>query len=224
MTDSLITDRIVSGTKDITVKDRLLREADLDLTKCMDICRAAEFATKQIKTVEKVTLEVDQDQLRRRPFHSKFQSSRGSQDYSRHQENKRSGFIFKCTRCSYNHKINNCPARGKKCENCVKINHFKKCCLSKNKINVINKINDTNQSVERDNENENLYIGTLRNMDSVNDDWSVDFLLNDKLTVSLKLDTGADCNVLPLNIVKELKINLNELNKYKGNVIGYSGK
>lgn len=61
-------------------------------------------------------------------------------------------------------------------------------------------------------------------MDSVNDDWSVDFLLNDKLTVSLKLDTGADCNVLPLNIVKELKINLNELNKYKGNVIGYSGK
>ena len=36
-----------------------------------------------------------------------------------------------CKFCSYTHKCGNCSAYGKKCKNCLKPNHFAKCCPNK---------------------------------------------------------------------------------------------
>ena len=46
--DSLIRDKIVIGTNDPTVQGRLLRESELDLPKVIQICKAAETASKQL--------------------------------------------------------------------------------------------------------------------------------------------------------------------------------
>ncbi|XP_026666956.1 LOW QUALITY PROTEIN: uncharacterized protein LOC113463926 [Ceratina calcarata] len=50
--DSLIKDRIISGITDQRLKSRLLREENLTLKKCTDICKAAELAEIQVKTMK----------------------------------------------------------------------------------------------------------------------------------------------------------------------------
>ncbi|KAG5871032.1 hypothetical protein JTB14_010583 [Gonioctena quinquepunctata] len=49
--DRLIKDGIVSGIRDQKVKDRLLRETNLDLTKTFEICRVAEQTEQYIKAM-----------------------------------------------------------------------------------------------------------------------------------------------------------------------------
>ena len=44
-------DRILFGVADTRVKERLLRESDLTLTKALDICHAAEASKVQLKTM-----------------------------------------------------------------------------------------------------------------------------------------------------------------------------
>ena len=50
--DSLIRDRLICGINDSNLRERLLRVADLDLQKCLEICRAAELSKERIKTLE----------------------------------------------------------------------------------------------------------------------------------------------------------------------------
>ena len=54
--DGLIRDRIVCGVNNDTVRARLLRESELSLETCIDICRAAEISSAHLKvlTEEKV--------------------------------------------------------------------------------------------------------------------------------------------------------------------------
>lgn len=47
--DGLIRDRIISGIQDVSLKNRLLREDDLDLDKCIRICEVFELAQQQFK-------------------------------------------------------------------------------------------------------------------------------------------------------------------------------
>ena len=47
--DGLIRDITVCGIRDDIVRARLLRESELTLEKCVDICRAAEVSTAQMK-------------------------------------------------------------------------------------------------------------------------------------------------------------------------------
>lgn len=47
--DRLIKDRIVCGIRDKRIKDKLLRETDLDINKAVNICKAAEQTEEDIK-------------------------------------------------------------------------------------------------------------------------------------------------------------------------------
>lgn len=49
LSDGLIRDRIVCGIHDEACRARLLRESDLTLAKAIDVCRAQEMSTKQLK-------------------------------------------------------------------------------------------------------------------------------------------------------------------------------
>lgn len=66
--DRLIKDIIVYGVKDQRIKDRLLREADLDLTKAANIYKAAERTEEDIKNLAEKTssLEIDGIQVQHR--------------------------------------------------------------------------------------------------------------------------------------------------------------
>ena len=49
--NGLIRDRIVCGVNNDTVRARLLRESELSLAACIDICRAAEISSAHLKVL-----------------------------------------------------------------------------------------------------------------------------------------------------------------------------
>ena len=50
-TYNMIRDKIVFGVTDSRIKERLLREPDLTLVKCLDICHAAKSTHTQLKVI-----------------------------------------------------------------------------------------------------------------------------------------------------------------------------
>ncbi|KAK9731046.1 hypothetical protein QE152_g13980 [Popillia japonica] len=82
MKDELIKDRIVCGVLEAKIKDRLLREKDLDLTKAMEICRAAEQTEHQVRQLmEKTkTLEINEIKSKqpKQTFNKRFEHRRYS--------------------------------------------------------------------------------------------------------------------------------------------------
>ena len=52
LSDSLLTDKIVYGLSSSTLRDRLLREPNLNLKQCIDICRASELSKERNKSLD----------------------------------------------------------------------------------------------------------------------------------------------------------------------------
>ena len=50
--DSLLRDRLVIGIKSNNTRKRLLQERNLNLSKCIDICRASETSEKQLRVID----------------------------------------------------------------------------------------------------------------------------------------------------------------------------
>ena len=64
--DELIRDRIVIGIKNNAVRGRLLREADLTLSRTIEMCRADEASKIQIKSLDsRVVNEVKRSSVKR---------------------------------------------------------------------------------------------------------------------------------------------------------------
>ena len=127
LTDALIRDRIVIGINDQGLRKRLLREKDLTLDKAVDICRAAEQAQIQMKLldgeaaqgVNHVKTDTKQKGVTKT---GKFHKKR----YHKPQQS----YIKDCQYCGTCHKKGACPAYGKKCGKCGRMNHYDKVCKS----------------------------------------------------------------------------------------------
>lgn len=149
--DSLIKDRIVCGIRDDQVRARLLREADLSLARAIDVCRASEITSTQMKALHE---EVEVHKLSITKPYKKGDSS--TKDSTMNSVKK-----FDCDRCGYKHEQNKCPAFGQICRKCEKKNHFAKKCRAnikpKNK-----KMHTLEQKQDSDdNEAEELFVGTI---------------------------------------------------------------
>ena len=104
--DGLIRDRIVCGVNSDTVRARLLRESELSLEMCIDICQAAEISSAHAKvlTEEKVVHVVNSSE---EPDKSAIKKDE--------KEYTRAGMagMNLCQFCGYRHKRGRCPAFGK---------------------------------------------------------------------------------------------------------------
>nr|XP_054599642.1 uncharacterized protein LOC129164243 isoform X1 [Nothobranchius furzeri] len=111
--DSLIRDRIVCGTNSSSWRERLLREENLTLDRCLDICRAMEISREYNKTIAGQAEE---------ELHAVKQ-----------KERKRLDKEISCRFCGRAHERlkAKCPAYGKKRKKCGKENHFAIACRSK---------------------------------------------------------------------------------------------
>jgi len=119
-----------------------------------------------------------------------------------------------CLKCGSKHNPNMCPAFGKRCNACGKLNHFSKVCRTKlthkysrrrsrsrsrNPAKSPSTVHTVSDSVKE------LLIGTVFDLNvERNRSWWINVLMNGK-TVQCKLDTGAEANVLPLVIYKQLR-------------------
>lgn len=236
--DSLIKDKIVSGICATHVKDRLLREENLTLQRCIQLCKAAEVAADNMRTLkDNKEKEVDvihrgkpvknmaygqsmgQRKERQESGDNKtmpsFSNARGSEgEQQRHA----------CSKCGLTHAYRNCAAYGKKCNICLRFGHFAKMCINRRSINAINTIEDDREEkiyrigmIESKNENKKYWSETIK-------------VVNTNETINLKLDTGAECNVLGLKECKRINKDRNlrrtqsKLYNYDGSCIRVLGK
>ena len=190
---SLLKDRIVLGINDEYVQRELLKKRDLTTEAAIDICKSNERAMHQNKSI--------------RPEINKVQHCKNNDQSNRN----------KCKYCGQSHEygIKHCPAYGKTCNNCSRKNHFASVCnsrqSSRNKINFIN-------ADEQEYENED---GTEQKpraiewINNVNDENNAKMVkckmeINNQI-VKFQIDTGSTVNILPVNFVKEMKIENTEI-------------
>ena len=178
LTDSLIRDRIIEGVNNDGIRSRLLREADLPLQKALDICRASEATTTQMKslTSEHNIPTAGIETIAKKPTTKSRTTA--------------------CGRCGGRHSQQQCPALGAKCHKCGLKNHFSRMCCTRPGSTKPQYVVHNLDEESSDEDSTSMYVHTV-NKDKQKDDdeWRATVRLNDK-PVSLKVDTGAECNVI----------------------------
>lgn len=126
--DSLIRDRIVCSTNSPSLRERLLREENLTLQKCVQICRATELSRENSKTIEGKAVEEIHVLTHKTPKNDKQKAD------------------ITCKFCGKAHERDKrkCPAYGETCRKCGKANHFAALCKSKRERGkVVNNVTET---------------------------------------------------------------------------------
>lgn len=104
---------------------------------------------------------------------------------------------FDCQRCGINHGRGECPAFGKRCQKCQRRGHFTNMCFFKR--------ND--YKVDELQFEENLYIDSVETAKDDVENWYEEIMLDD-LKIKFKLDSGAQCNVIPMWVAEKLNLRL----------------
>lgn len=207
--DSLIRDRIVCGINSDTVRGRLLRESELTLQKAIDICRAAETSSSQLHVLSMNGHESTVNFVRKG---GSAKANTGKTDYFK--SSKRKPATTNCGKCGRKHEARNCPAFGKQCHKCKGKNHFAKMCKSRHNPKV-----HTVEPGSSDSEQE-FSIDAVETADKSENNWTVTVSCEDK-KVKMKIDTGAQCNVMSKDTYKS--ITRKQFQKSKTRLVSYSG-
>ncbi|KAI5611206.1 hypothetical protein C0J50_11869, partial [Silurus asotus] len=189
--ESLIRDRVVCGITSDAMRERLMREVDITLKKAIQICITSETTKAQIlqmhdeernaQTSARETKHVDA--VKHKQTRSNAQKNKNKVS----EKDKASKF-----RCNMLH--DNCPAYGKHCKNCEKMNHFAKMCRSK-KVHMVDEDDVTDQRPS-------LFVGMVLTQPQT-DEWTAELKIA-RRSVKFKLDTGAQANVIPYSLVQRL--------------------
>jgi hypothetical protein len=235
LTNSIVKDRIV---EEISCNDRtqarLLREKDLSLERCTEVCKAAEIADKHMKTLtdtSRKSEEIDAVYSRGRNYRRETHSGLTGNDGKDQKFNNR----LNCSRCGQgNHSYDKCPAVGKECRNCHKKNHFMSQCRTRDKelpkyprkhrVDTV----ENNGKQERDGEpssessdEHELYVYSTETTADKSDPWILPLEVNNSI-VTFKVDTGSDVNVISYNEFKTLQ-NKPKLKQSKTKLKAYNG-
>lgn len=141
--DRMLRDKIIYGIRDVQIQQKLLMKKNLTLQEAVETCRTSELAKKQVKVIAGQGLpvtEVDGIGIQHRksfPYSADQQQSKAKYKAS-------SNSTYLCKKCNKRHGPRNCPAFGKTCSLCKKINHFAVGCKSKNSVHYI----ESNEEIE----------------------------------------------------------------------------
>ena len=154
--DDLLRDRTVIGIEDNATRKKLLKMPKLTLKECIEMCRTHESTSIQIKTMTQKEVSA----VFTRPFTSKHHSA-NKQKKSVHADK---GKDINCTFCGKKHAKDRkqCPAWGKTCSTCHKLNHFSTVCKSQNKQN---KQSSHISIVDQDTSDQDDYVASLEEID-----------------------------------------------------------
>jgi len=195
----ILRDRLVFGIKDDKVRERLLREANLTLDRTDEICRAAESMARQMKVVgEGVTVSAIAN--KRRSNDMGDVSTKPSRDSGGRE-------CWNCGRKHQFHKRELCPAFGKTCNKCNKPNHFAIKCRTPTKSKGVSMVesdeeeNGSGISAVTDDLDE--VFPTEVSAVGVDDSQLVTVQLESGNFLRFQVDTGAQCNVIPVTLYKK---------------------
>lgn len=203
--DRNVKDRIIQGLRDDVLRERLLREPELSLKKALELCKSAELSkvhslamsqsssSSQIDALSQQKSKKSQSQPANKSTKPQNVPARYNKNTAPPSRNQRP-----CSRCGSHHMPRNCPAFGKICHKCQMSNHFASVCRQSKKyptkqhqVSAINCNQDPNIA----------YIGSITTAKDC--DWLQEICVNN-YPIMFKLDTGAQVNVLPMCIFKNL--------------------
>lgn len=202
--DSLLKDKIIIGIRNDTVREKLLSEADLTLQRTTQVCRASELASKQLK--------VFQNQYE--PDVSAFNKSKSAANKSKSND------TYDCKRCGKKHAPKSCPAYQQKCNKCKRKGHFAEMCNSRSKSiqkAKVQMVNENNSSSDDENE---FFINSISTNRDDDKNWNEQISIG-KVNIEVKLDSGAQCNVIPKSVAKSIGMPLDSSRTKR--IITYSG-
>ena len=202
--DEMIRDRLVCEIANNAVRKLLLRENDLTLTKAIHICEVNELSDKRIKKLS-TQLEGSDAEI-----HALRKKDRRNDERRESNKDKVS-----CSYCGDVHAQGRqqCPAHEKKCRFCGKLNHFQRVCKSsgnhftkskqRQPVNELTESQDGNKITSQN--RPSFVIDTIDSIEAthINEVYST-IKINDH-NVKLKVDTGARCNVMPFELLKQIR-------------------
>ena len=208
--DELIRDRIVVGIRDKALSERLQLEADLTLSKAINLVRQKEVVRKQQNLISSSVftgsnVDVLNDKRQARPKQEQQNWLRKEkQAKATPREVLLKSDKKKCDRCfGPLHKRIHCPARNSQCHSCGKTGHWKKACRSKQLSEVSGEIFPIYSADNSD----DIFLGEVC-IDTVHSSihdmpWQAEVCLN-RNKLKFKLDSGADVSVIPHSLFEKL--------------------
>lgn len=190
--DSLIRDRIIFGIRNKKIQERLLEDDDVSLEKTVSMCRSSELSQLQVKILQETPQEVNAVKTMRQKFRPRDTSNKQKESRPMTKDEE-----YQCGRCGTRHKVRKCPAYQKECFNCKGRGHFTKMCKKPPSKQV--KELECSQSDYLIEEVSTVSVLSVGKEEA----WYTNLQMEGK-TVKFKLDTGAQCNVLPLAEFKTL--------------------
>ena len=183
------------GIRDNKTRERLLREPALTLARTDEVCHAAESTVTQLKLVEDHTTNVS---VLDPP-------------------------IKECSNCGRRHPDSQrCPALGKTCRKCQKKNHFAaKCRSTRTRVRTVDE-----EDLTREEENDTMETFPLQlPVHCLDNSQFVTLRIQSGNFIRFQVDTGAQCNVLPLSTYKQATgdVTLSKITAAHTKVTAYGG-
>ena len=196
------------GISDQQAREKLLRKANLTLADTDDICRSHESTARQMKLMDEGAGSVSAVD----PGHKKTMGSSGGGNMG----TGGSGESRECRNCGRKHSFSKrelCPAFGKTCNKCKKPNHFAAKRRSKSSVRAL-----------EDDEAEEVYQATISAV-GLADSQCVTVELDSGSYLRFQVDTGAQCNVVPLDLYKKATkdYKLSEVQPVRQTISAYGG-
>ena len=207
MRELLIMDRILLGILDDKTREELLSTHELTLVKAIEICRAREAATINMKALKNEEInKVKGTQKQKKPMKPRDRT-KGKQ----HQTETIRATTKKCYFCKQVHAMRkeSCPAWGKVCTSCGEKNHFlasRKC-----KSRSVHVVRDDYASYSSTSSTGTISTITVEMCHDVNSAQSQHPLINCEMLINnkpvrLQFDCGATACILPKRYLKNLEV------------------
>lgn len=193
----------------------MLRSADLKLQDAESICRAAEATKAQMKG-----LQDNVDVIKKNP--REYGTGKWKMNFNKNKHSHGMAYsnnAYNCLKCATKHVAGACPAFGKTCNLCGVKNHYAVGCKNRSRDNVYkgkskktetgkSNVHAVSSNEAGDEDETDVYIDQIM-LSSIENQW-IEKVIIDNKPVPFKLDTGAQCNVLPLYWVRKLNISFVE--------------
>ena len=234
----MIRDRIVFGINSSKIRKKLINVgAELTLEKAIQIAQLWEYSQSQLRAMGSLSGAAAPQEVGKVKQHRSMQQNEGRararttrRQPGTRPENDRCGH---CGSTDHRSGAYNCPAKGKQCCACAKMNHFSKMCRSVIKENVHDCENGSNNKCESESDlvkqMGEFYIDTVSH--SSLERAFVELNVGPSQTpISFKIDTGSSANILPAEQLRRLNIHSpleppdHKLTSYTSNVLPGTGK
>ena len=155
--DEMVRDRIVTAARNSKIREKLLNVgSDLKFAKTLDIARAYEVSHTHCSAVEDKTVNSVKSK--------KTPSSRDSKKHEQRTGTEKQQ--ISCGKCGYDHGKQQCPAYGKRCNRCKRLNHFQKMCKIETTANPKSRKKRVNtvQDLSESDSDYDLYAGMIHDL------------------------------------------------------------